>query len=195
MSVPNLRFQPLWPPRTGSNPPPDAAPMRPEILHLDGSHLVWRDVQRPMLGAPRRPVIWDIRHHNDSLVLRADLDRQGDLRAVDFREVRCRLNELLVPADDLGILLRYHRDRLRQSLHWQRNLAACNPHMPAPEYNEEAGAWIFSTSMACGDPIRGKMPRCPRIGLSKRNALQKPMITLPLRYLNSHLFLELTDGL
>jgi hypothetical protein len=155
MSVPNLRFQPLWPPRTGFNPPPDAAPMRPEILHLNGSHLVWRDTQRLTPEAPRRPVTWDIRFTNESLVLHADLDRQGDLRPVDFREVRGRLNEVLVPENDLDILLRYHRDRLRQSLHWQRKLAACDPHMPAPEYDEEAGAWTFSTSRSSGDPIRG----------------------------------------
>lgn len=82
MSVPNLRFRPLWPPRTGSNPPPDATPMRPEILHLDGSHLVWRDTQRPTPGVPRRLITWDIRHHNESLVLHADLDREGEMRSI-----------------------------------------------------------------------------------------------------------------
>lgn len=155
MSVSNPRFRPMWPPRIGSAPPPDAAPMRPEILHLDGIQLIWRDTQRPTLGAPRRPVTWEIRLDNESLVLHADLDRQGDLRAVDFREVRGRINEVLVPEYDLDILLRYHRDRLRQSLHWQRNLAACDPHVPVPEYDEEAGGWTFATSMACGDPIHG----------------------------------------
>jgi hypothetical protein len=129
--------------------------MRPEILHLDGSHLVWRDVQRPTPGTPRRPVTWDIRHHNESLVLRADLDRPGELREVDFREVRGRLNEVLVAGYDLAILLRHHRDRLRQSLLWQRNLAACDPHMPVPEFDEEAGGWKFGTSKWIDDPIRG----------------------------------------
>jgi hypothetical protein len=86
--------------------------------------------------------------------IHADLDRQGVMRAVDFREVRCRLNEVLMSKSWAAGDLKLHRVRLRQSFHWQRNLAACDPHIPPVTYDAENG-WRFSTSKGCHNPIRG----------------------------------------
>lgn len=88
------------------------------------------------------------------MTIHADLDRQGVMRAVDFREVRGRLNEVLMSEPCAFGALKFHRVRLRQSLHWQRNLAACDPHIPPVTYDETNG-WRFSTSKGCHDPIRG----------------------------------------
>ena len=50
----------------------------------------------PPLGQPIRPITWDIRLQENEITVRADLDRQGEMRDVDFRKVRSRLNEVLL---------------------------------------------------------------------------------------------------
>lgn len=77
---------------------------RPEILLLDRRHFVLRTIQQSSPGESSRPITWELRWSGDELNLRADLDRQGDMRTVDFREVRSRLNEVLSsdPPDKIG---------------------------------------------------------------------------------------------
>lgn len=145
-------------PRTDATPPPDLALPHPEILHLNGRHLVWRATQRPSPGETPRPITWEVRHSGDDTIddpmtIHADLDREGVMRAVDFREVRGRLNEVLMSKPCAVFCLQVHRVRLRQSLHWQRNLAACDSHILPPTYDEMDG-WRFSTSKGCHDHIR-----------------------------------------
>ena len=158
MISPAFRYQHMTNPRTNSAPPPDPIPPRPEILHLNGRHLVWHSTQCPSPGETPRPITWDIRYSGnettvDAMTIHADLDRQGVMRDVDFREVRGRLNEVLMSEPCAVGALKFHRVRLRQSLHWQRNLAACDPHIPPVTYDETNG-WRFSTSKGCHDPIR-----------------------------------------
>lgn len=126
-------------PRADADPQRESVPPRPEILHIGQQHLIWRVTQRPQPSSLPRPITWDIRYSGNAMILRADLDREGEMRDVDFREVRCRLNEVLMSGQCAEVYLKYHRKRLRQSLHWQRNLASCDPHMDVPRYDEKDG--------------------------------------------------------
>lgn len=107
----------------------------------------------PQPSSLPRPITWDIHYSGNAMILRADLDREGEMRGVDFREVRSRLNEVLMSKPCAVFGLTVHRVRLRQSLHWQRNLAACEPHLLPPTYDKKDG-WRFASSKGCRDPIR-----------------------------------------
>jgi hypothetical protein len=105
---------------------------------------VWRASQRPGPAAPRRPVTWEIHDEGDALSLRADLEREGDMRGVDFREVNSRLNSVILTANDIQGGVPEHAKRLRQSLCWQRDLDAPDPHLPPVLYDELFGGWGFA---------------------------------------------------
>ena len=152
MSSPKVRRQRPTSPQAAPAPVSETPPPRPEILRMDASHLVWRARQRPAPGAPRRPITWDIRDDGKTLALRADLDREAEMREVDFREVHCRLNDVILTEAQIRSCDSSHTRRLRQSLQWQRNLAAHDPHFTPCYYDEEFGCWLFAASMACRDP-------------------------------------------
>lgn len=153
MSVPNPSSPHMTHPSTESGLPP-----RPEILHMNGRQLIWRVTQRPSPDETPRPITWDVRYSADettagAMTIHADLDQEGVMRQVDFREVRGRLNELLMSKLCAEGKIKIHRVRLRQSLHWQRNRAVCDPHISPATFDETDG-WRFSTSKGCHDHIR-----------------------------------------
>ena len=59
-------------------------------------HLIWRATLRPAPGLPLRPITWDLQFRENEVAARADLDREGEMRDVDFREIPRRLNEVLL---------------------------------------------------------------------------------------------------
>lgn len=100
---------------------------RREILLSDRRHFVVRTIQQSSPGEASRPVTWDLRWCGDELGLRADLDRQGDMRPVDFREVRSRLNEVLASEESNRSFNQALRRRQDQSINGQRDSIDPNP--------------------------------------------------------------------
>ena len=109
-------------PRATADPfaDPSLIPPRPEFLHMHDRHLIWRATLRPAPGLPMRPITWDLRFHKNEIAVRADLDREGEMRDVDFREARGRLNEVLHSEYLANFYTAFHSNRLRRSLYWQR---------------------------------------------------------------------------
>jgi len=107
-------------PRAAADPSPASLPPRPEFLHMDEWHLIWHATLRPAPGLPLRPITWDIQLRGNSIAVRADLDREGEMRDVDFREVRRRLDGVLLSEHLAQFLAASHPKRLRRSLYWQR---------------------------------------------------------------------------
>jgi hypothetical protein len=111
---------------------------------MDDRHLIWRATLRPAPGLPLRPITWDIRLAGNFISVRADLDREGDMRDVNFREVRRRLNEVLISEHLAKSSAATHPERIRRSLYWQRTPDdGCN-HLLPPSYDEEDAWWTFS---------------------------------------------------
>jgi type I restriction enzyme S subunit len=114
---------------------------RPEILLLDRRNFVLRTIQQPSPGELSRPVTWNLRWSGEELALRADLDRQGDMRTVDFREVRSRLNEVLASEESTRGLNQALRRRQAQSLNGKRD--SIDPNRPLVTYDETDG-WHYT---------------------------------------------------
>jgi hypothetical protein len=76
---------------------PAQLPPRPEFLHMDDRPLIWRATLRSAPGLPLRPITWDLRFRESAVAVRVDLDREGEMHDVDFREVRGRLNDVIFP--------------------------------------------------------------------------------------------------
>lgn len=122
---------------------PSPVPPRPEILHMDDRHLIWRATQRPAPGLPLSPITWDIQLRGNGITVRADLGREGDMRVVDFREVRGRLNEILL-SEYLAQSVATHSERIRRSLYWQRTPDDGCSHLLPAEFDEATCWWMFS---------------------------------------------------
>lgn len=114
---------------------------QPDILLLDPRHLVVRTIQHASPGEPSRPITWDLRWCGEELDLRADLDRQGDMRTVDFREVRSRLNEVLASVESNRRFIQAYRRCLPQSDQSLRD--AIDPNQPLVTYDETDG-WRYT---------------------------------------------------
>ena len=67
---------------------------RPEFLNMDDRHLIWRAPLRPTPGLPLRLITWDLQFRENEVVVRADLDRESDIRPLPNppprRVRRCR---------------------------------------------------------------------------------------------------------
>lgn len=111
---------------------------------MDDRHLIWRAAQRPSPGNPLRPITWDIQLRGNDIAVRADLDRPGEMRDVDFREVRGRLNEVLLSEYLAKSFTAEHPKRLRRSLYWQRCPDDDSCHLTPAEFDETNTRWGFS---------------------------------------------------
>lgn len=125
---------------------PAPVPSRPEFLHMDGRHLIWRATLRPAPGLPLRPSTWDIRLRENDIAVRADLDREGEMRNIDFREVRGRLNEVLLSEYLAKSFTAQHPERLRRSLYWQRSPDDDSCHLLPAEFDEAESWWSFGVA-------------------------------------------------
>jgi hypothetical protein len=125
-------------------PPEDCAPQRPEFLHMDDHRLISRASQRPQPDAPMRSITWDIQLRGNDISVRADLHRPCEMRGVDFREVKRRINEVLLSEYLAASFEDIHPARLRRSLYWQRALDDGSSHLEPPTYDEEDSWWLFS---------------------------------------------------
>ncbi len=136
--------------RVAANPVAAPSPVspRPEFLHIDDRHLIWRATLRPAPGLPYRLITWDIQLQGNGITIRADLDRHGEMRDVDFREVRIRLNEVLLSEYLAQSSSATHSKRIRRSLYWQRCPDDDCCHLTPAEFDEAACWWIvgFTTS-------------------------------------------------
>jgi hypothetical protein len=130
-------------PRSDGDPQRESVPPRPEFLHMDDRHLIWRATQRPAPGKPMRLITWDIRIGENEVAVRSDLDHEGTMRDFDFREVRGLLNEVLQPVELATTLSSQHKERIRRSLYWQRCPDDDCCHMPPPKFDEREG-WLFA---------------------------------------------------
>lgn len=86
---------------------------------MDDRHLIWRASLRPAPGLPLRPITWDLRFLENEVAVRSDLDREGEMRDVDFRDVRRRLDGVLLSEHLAHFLASSPPRRLRRSLYWQ----------------------------------------------------------------------------
>ena len=127
---------------------PSPVPPRPEILHMDDRHLIWRATQRPAPGLPLSPITWDIQLRENDIAVRADLDVQGEMRDIDFREVRGRLNDVLVSESFAEGSIAFHTRRMRRSLYWQRSPDDDCSHLTPAMFDEAQASWTFGTSMS-----------------------------------------------
>jgi hypothetical protein len=142
----NHRKQRQRTPRVAADPSP--VPPRPEFLHMDDRHLIWRATLRPAAGQPSRPITWDIQLRENGITVRADLDCPGEMRDVDFREVRGRLNDVIVPESFAEGSIVCHIRRMRRSLYWQRSPDDDCSHLSPAEFDEEQASWIFGVAMS-----------------------------------------------
>lgn len=124
---------------------PSSVPTRPEFLHMDDRRLIWRATLRPAPGLPLRPITWDVSLRENGITVRADLDRQGEMRDVDFREVRSRLNEVLLSECLAKSFTAQHPNRIRRSLYWQRTPDDGCSHLLPAKFDEATYWWSFST--------------------------------------------------
>ncbi len=129
-------------PRAAAGPFPATLPPRPEFLHMDDRHLIWRATLRPAPGLPLRPITWDIQLRGNDITVRADLDRPGEMRDVDFREVRVRLNEVIRSEDLAQSSVATHSERIRRSLYWQRCPDDDCSHLTPVEFDEATCWWL-----------------------------------------------------
>lgn len=127
-------------------PLPDCQPQRPEFLHIDDRHLIWRATLRPAPGLPLRPITWDIQLRGNDITVRADLDRDGEMRDVDFREVRVRLNEVILSEYLAQSSVATHSERIRRSLYWQRCPDDDCSHLTPGKFDEATCWWLFGTT-------------------------------------------------
>ena len=139
-------------PRAAADPPPAQLPPRPEFLHIGDRHLIWRATLRPAPGVPFRPITWDLRFRENEVAVHADLDREGEMRDVDFREARGRLNEVLHSEYLANSYTAFHSNRLRRSLYWQRTPDDDSCHLSPAEFDEVNTWWLFGTSMSRQTP-------------------------------------------
>lgn len=130
-------------PRAAADPSSAQLPPRPEFLHIDDRNLIWRATLRPAPGVLLRPITWDLRFVENEVAVRADLDREGEMRDVDFREVRIRLNEVLL-SEYLAQSVATHSERIRRSLYWQRTPDDGCCHLMPVEFDEATCWWSFS---------------------------------------------------
>jgi hypothetical protein len=133
------------PPNDAADPvaDPSPVPQRPEILHMDDRHLIWRANLRPSPELPFRPITWDIQLRDNFIAVRADLYRQGKMSEIDFREVRGRLNEVLLSEDLALSFIPTHTERIRRSLYWQRCPDDDCGHLTPAEFDEATCWWLF----------------------------------------------------
>jgi hypothetical protein len=131
---------------------PSPAPPRPEFLHMDDRNSIWRASWPAALGLPWRPITWDIRLRENDIAVCADLDRQGEMRDIDFREVRGRLNDVLVPKSFAEGSIAFHTKRICRSLYWQRTPDDDSCHLLPAEFDEATYWWSFSTSISRQTP-------------------------------------------
>lgn len=131
---------------------PSPVPPRPEFLHMGDRYLIWRATLCPALGLPLRAITWDIRLRENDIAVRADLDLQGELRDIDFREVRGRLNDVLVSESIAESSAAFHAKRIHRSLYWQRSPNDDCSHLTPAEFDEAEGSWTFTTSMSRQTP-------------------------------------------
>jgi hypothetical protein len=139
-------------PRAAADPSPAQLPPRPEFLHIGDQRLCWRATLRPAPGVPLRPITWDLRFRENEVAVRADLDREGEMRDVDFREARGRLNEVLHSEYLANSYTAFHSNRLRRSLYWQRTPDDDSCHLSPAEFDEVNTWWLFGTSMSRQTP-------------------------------------------
>ena len=139
-------------PRAAADPSPAQFPPRPEFLHIDDRHLIWRATLRPAPDLPLRPITWDLRFRENEVDVRADLDREGEMRDVDFREVRISLNEVLLSEYLAKSFTDIHPKRLRRSIYWQRTPDDDCCHLSPAEFDEATCWWSFRTSMSRQTP-------------------------------------------
>jgi hypothetical protein len=71
---------------------------------------------------------------------------------VDFREVRGRLNDVIVPESFAEGSIVCHNRRMRRSLYWQRSPDDDCCHLSSAEFDEAQASWIFGTSMSRQTP-------------------------------------------
>ena len=128
-------------------------PLRPVFLHMSDRHLIWRDTRRSSPGEPLRPITWEIRIGENEVNVRADLDREGSMRDIDFREVRGKINDVLLSVEVAKALGTLHTKRIRRSLYWQRSPDDDCCHLSPPEFDEVHG-WLFGTSLPISDSNR-----------------------------------------
>lgn len=130
-------------PRAAADPSAAQLPPRPEFLQMDDRHLIWRATLRPAPGLPLRPITWDLRFEENEVAVRADLDREGEMRDVDFREVRIRLNDVLL-SEYLAQSVATHSERIRRSLYWQRTPDDGCSHLLPAKFDDAEAWWSFS---------------------------------------------------
>ncbi len=129
----------------------DLPPM-PEFVHIGDRNVIWRNSARPKPNEPVRIITWEIFLQEDKIIIHADLDQVGEMKKVDFPEVRMRLNEILISQKMAEAIANCHQVRLRRSLYWQRTPDDDCEHLNHPRFDGETGAWSFNYS------ISGKTP-------------------------------------
>ncbi len=133
-------------PRNADEPLPDELPPRPDFLLIDDQHVIWRNSARPAPNHSIRPITWDVQFLSDSITVRADLDREGEMREVDFREVRGRLDEILLSVEMVERSVNWHTQRIRHSSYWQRKSDDRHWHLDPPLFYDKTGCWTFGMS-------------------------------------------------
>ncbi|MCE2960116.1 MAG: hypothetical protein ACK56K_00420 [Akkermansiaceae bacterium] len=130
-------------PREDAEPPPQLPP-RPEYLQIAPGQVIWRNSIQPDPEQPFRQVTWDVRFLENRITIHADLAHEGEMRELDFREVRSKLDEILnskeMAVDSVG----WHMERIRQSVFWQRIPEPSGDHLDPPYYDGTIGSWSFA---------------------------------------------------
>lgn len=124
----------------------DDLPPIPEFVHIADGHVIWRNAARPKLGQPVRIITWEILIQENDISVRADINEAGVMEEIDFREVRMRLNEILLSETMAEGAANWHQKRLHRSLYWQRTPDDDCQHLNPAKFDEETGIWSFSYS-------------------------------------------------
>ena len=133
-------------PREDAEPPPQLPP-RPEYLQIAPGHVIWRNSIQPDPEQPFQQVTWDVRFLEDRITIHADLANEGEMRELDFRDVKGKLDEILntqkMAIDSVG----WHMERIRQSVFWQRIPKPSGVHLDRPFFHGDNGSWSFALLM------------------------------------------------
>jgi hypothetical protein len=131
-------------PREDAEPPTPSLPPRPEFLKVAPGHVIWRNSIQPNPDQPFRQVTWDVRFLADRITIHADLAHEGEMRELDFREVKGKLDEIIsskkMAVDSVG----WHMERIRQSVFWQRIPEPSGDHLDPPYFDGTIGSWSFA---------------------------------------------------
>lgn len=134
-------------PRDDAEPSPPQLPPRPEYLQISPRHVIWRNSIQPDPAQPFRQVTWDVRFLENRITIHSDLAHEGEMRELDFREVRSKLDEIIYSKEMAVDMVRCHIERIRQSVFWQRIPEPLGVHLDTPYFDGNNGSWGFALSL------------------------------------------------